>query len=235
MKRIHILSSIVPIALLAAGAAFAAGDDMKPQSSQSGAANMRRINQEKLDQQFTAKDLIGATVYDSAGERIGSIADFSSDSLSTRFQNRSAGGSPASAQDAMALSGPTIYISVGGLLGIGDDIVAVPAQSVSFDAENERFTLDATKQDVETFAQAEPAEEDEYSAKQSFDSDISSIESALQQDERLTDVSISRKDEKLVLKGSVQSQSDKQRAQSLAESQSDLEIDNKIEIKKSEY
>ena len=44
-------------------------------SSSSAKASIRRLNEDTVERQFTAKDLIGKEVYDSAGKRIGEVKD----------------------------------------------------------------------------------------------------------------------------------------------------------------
>lgn len=55
-----------------------------PAVSGSSVGNIQRLNDQSLDRQFTAKDLIGKEVYDSGNKRVGEIKDVVLDS--TQFQ-----------------------------------------------------------------------------------------------------------------------------------------------------
>lgn len=256
---------------------------------------MRRIVKESLDRQVTAKDLIGASVYDSAGEKIGDIADIgmhgllsqeaaqayrsahTEDEISTTPGATSSTYSRADQTEMAARSersdlerqsdklkneaekaskdwsskmgmgsDATVFISVGGLWGIGDDIVAVPANSLSYDSAEEQFTLSASKSQVVALAEQDPSElnddfswndeeSQDYSAKQSFDEDISSIREAFASDSALESenyITITTRDDKIVLEGQVSSDSAKERAEQLAEDHTDMDVKNSLKVKK---
>lgn len=48
-----------------------------------------------------------------------------------------------------------VYISVGGFMGLGEDLVAVPASQLQYDQQNDRFTIDRTAEDITRLAEAE--------------------------------------------------------------------------------
>ncbi|MDQ8181082.1 PRC-barrel domain-containing protein [Pelagicoccus sp. SDUM812005] len=234
-----------------------------------GSQRMHRVTQDSLDRQVTAKDLIGASVYDNAGEKIGDIADIGISGLPSslnkghmdkdRKENKGTHLPDANSQwgeldqsmqsqssmRSQSMQGQgrvTAFISVGGLFGIGDDIVAVPANELSWDARKERFTLASTKSQVVALAEQEPIDFDSaddsqgyYSAKQSFDDDVTLVRGALISGDNATDlasVTVEKKDDRIVLKGTVKSEEAKKRAAELAEENSDLQIENSIKVRK---
>ncbi|MDQ8186219.1 BON domain-containing protein [Pelagicoccus sp. SDUM812002] len=231
------------------------------QSSTLSEMDIRRVTQDSLDRQTTAKDLIGASVYDSSGEKIGDVADISiagltlgkshsdsdlmgSDNDMESKQSSSQYGQNKDMKDSQnAMSAQwgqrgqaTAFISVGGVFGIGDDIVAVPANSLTWDAAEERYTLAASKQQIVALAEQDPIDmEDDntYSAKQSFDDDTSMIRNAFQSDKNKKDLSgimVEKEDNRIVLRGTVRSEDAKEHAADLAEQHSDLKIVNSINV-----
>lgn len=192
-------------------------------------SGIARVTKDEVKSRLTAKDLIGAAVYDSAGERIGDIADIdlrgtlpsalassfasgnamSSDTMGASGSQQSAGsvgdqsasgslqstgsqstatgnatGSGSTMQRSSGAQSPgssgsqrsyaqssgttgsssawestasagqaTIYVSVGGLWGIGDDLVGVSASQLSYNSSNQRFELSASKADVVALAE----------------------------------------------------------------------------------
>jgi hypothetical protein len=166
--------------------------------------NISRVSKSAVKHQFTAKDLIGAAVYDRAGEKIGDITDLAYGgafpaSLSNAYNlnrnepdakdaTRMPGASTApgsytpttpspsttdrsstrSGPDRMSSTAPMtntmasasdvrVFISVGGLWGIGDDLVSVRASELSFNAAEDRFELAASKADVVALAEQDEA------------------------------------------------------------------------------
>ena len=291
MNKRHVFSTALA-AITLASVSQAEDKSMKQASFSNDSVEMHRVVKESLERQITAKDLIGASVYDGAGEKIGDIADISMSSLlpsdaAQAFRaaktdddatlnsagSLAADGTYASGTDRAATraarddmkkskseksdwsskagmgSQATVFISVGGLWGIGDDIVAVPASSLRYNQAEEHFTLAASKSEVVALAEQDPTELDEnfdwnrqqwnddseYSAKQSFDEDISDIRDAIQSDAALSaenSITISTKDNKLVLEGTVSSDSAKQRAETIAKEHSDMDVKNSIKVKK---
>jgi|GEM_PF-3381455 PRC-barrel domain. len=71
-------------------------------SASTGASSLQRVTRDSLDQQLTAKALIGKNVHDSAGEKIGEVQDIVLDSsrlpeLASAFVNRENNRNTASA------------------------------------------------------------------------------------------------------------------------------------------
>lgn len=265
-------------------------DSNKDYRASSNSVQMHRVTQESLDRQITAKDLIGASVYDSAGEQIGNIADISVKKLVSKDTAKSYGQSnrdndnswdadndsslsadrnqrnSQSADNNRGLSADqnkrsslsdrnsmgsmmgnlsgsqaTAFISVGGLWGIGDDIVAVPVNSLSYDESEKRFTLNASKEAVVALAEERPTDFSEdyndatYSAKQEFDEEVNEIRDAIRQDKDLMahrGIMVSSESDQIVLYGNVTSEDAKERAEELAEKHTDKDIKNSITVKK---
>ncbi|MDQ8204017.1 PRC-barrel domain-containing protein [Pelagicoccus sp. SDUM812003] len=251
MKYPHIITSTALAIALVTTAGHAGKDKHKDEMHDSITGKMKRVTQESLDQQFTAQDLIGKSIYDSQGEKIGSVTDFSLPSHASfqKMQN-SQQHSDKSQKDDWTQHLPslgeetTVFISVGGLLGVGDDIVAVPASAISFDSLEERFTLPTSKEQVVALAEQEPYDENladnseysdsRYSAKQSFDSDIDAIRQAFNQsqseDNELANLSLETDGDKLILSGQVSSATTKRRAESIAREHTDMSIENSIRV-----
>lgn len=76
---------------------------------------------------YEATEIVGARVRDSKGEEVGKIHDLVFDTE----------GRISSA-----------IIGFGGFIGIGQNLVAVPANSLSFDEEPRRFVLNTTKEEI---------------------------------------------------------------------------------------
>jgi len=76
--------------------------------------------------QFRASKLIGSAVYDAKGESVGDVADLIVD------------------RDGHV---PAVVISVGGFLGIGNKLIAIPMDGVKF-GENDRLTVNLTRDQI---------------------------------------------------------------------------------------
>lgn len=263
MKTSQIIpTTITAIAILTTGA-YAGSDSkkMSDHSSMSGQTSeleMHRVTQESLDSQLTAKDLIGAAVHDSSGERLGTVADIGLSSLSGdlkkqhRDQMKSEDKDYASKDsmkkdskkdswsktDKMGHSSEvTAYISVGGLFGIGDDIVAVPASKISWNESEEQYTLNVSKDQFVALAEQDTmdaAEDEMYSAKQSFEQDADMVRNAFQSGATQMDfsrVQVETKDDQIVLSGTVKDEETKKQAETLAGQHSEMDIENKIKVR----
>lgn len=303
--------------------------------SQTGSGSMSRVSKDSVDNRLTAKDLIGAAVYDPAGERIGDIADIDlrgavPSSLSMSFKqgqsdadssstygstnrtgssttsgtttgrstttaqpgtyaqsgsqtgmgssstgtsgsgsssmgssNRSTTGSTgSSATDALrdssraavagidsALSSPTVFLSVGGLFGIGDDLVSVPISMLNYNTSKDHFELSASKAEVTALTEA-PDRNSSYASnsgsmnsgsgsssmnsttagKQSFGDEVTRVQSALRTDPKTSsfahNVMVSSDGDTLELRGSVDSKDQKQQIVDCARRATSLKIDD---------
>lgn len=125
----------------------------------SSTADIRRVSQDRLDSRLTAKSLIGQKVVDQSGKEIGRVKDIglsgvlpqdlqksSSASSSGMGSSSSSSGSDLSSTGSMS-SGMTsaglsssrnvpVYVSVGGFLGAGGELVSIPASQLSRDGDN---------------------------------------------------------------------------------------------------
>lgn len=185
------------------GATARPSDRTTAASSSTATAQFRRTSKDRVEQQFTAKDLLDKAVYDSQGERIGEIVDidlgarFASNLSQTMNQGSRAGAtgatgsstrsSTSSTDTGASASGsvstpagsaggsvgagvsgatgsstmssmagqadPGVFVSVGSVMGIGGDLVRVPIASLSYDAQEERFTLAARKAEITAIAE----------------------------------------------------------------------------------
>lgn len=276
MKVTHLITATAISASMVAAAAAAdssSKSSMKSDSSMKSGplSNIQRTSQESLDRQATAKDLIGSSVYDQAGEKIGDIADISlkhslsSELVSGIMSKNAEGGSwsglsdtqraqSSSKKDSMrdsvkslgsaARGDLIVFLSVGGLFGIGDDLVSIPASSLTYDAAQDRFTLAASKEEVVQIAQADTeddyaagyssGDEGDFSASQQWNDDAYSVRQALLDDSQLGTeaamITVTSEGDKLVLRGTVSSDDHKDRAEEVAENATELDIDNSIEV-----
>jgi rRNA processing protein Gar1 len=194
--------------------AFGAKDEMKnssdrdamDRSSMSATQDVIRVSEDRVDSLTTATDLIGASVYDRDGEKVGTIKDVSfgrnvlsglsmkndswksdkdskqSQSMSSTKKDRDEDSyaSKDSMKDSKkdwnasddrskmsmndhAMSGrpeSVVFISVGGILGIGDDLVQVPASQIGYDSSKKRFVLEGhSVSEVTNIAEADSSRE----------------------------------------------------------------------------
>lgn len=292
---------------------------MSPSLTGSGA--MARVSKDNVDQRFTAKDLLGAAVYDTAGERIGDIADIDlqgtvPSSLSMSFTQNDSGGvsmgsssmSPgtnyantgtgatsgnagvsgstgvagqtgsagnyaqsgtssstsqssidrahSAASDVLAdssraissISGSsqaTVFLSVGGLWGIGDDLVRVPISQLSYNTGEDRFELAASKAQVVALAEQKDGAQAGYAgsmnsgsttaAKQTFGDEASRVQSALRTDPQVSafaqGVTVNSDGDTIELHGSVQTEEQKKQILDAARRATSKDIEDELDVR----
>jgi osmotically-inducible protein OsmY len=264
---------------------------------------MKRVAKDSVENRFTAKDLIGAAVYDPAGERIGDIADidlrgavpsslsmaFSHDKADKSYAKPATGtgmastGTPATssgtgsmsdssarpgassatsatgsrtASDALGdssrtyagmdspLQGATVFISVGGLWGIGDDLVSAPLSMLNYNTSEDRFELASTKAQVVSLAEGESeiagyagtsASSSTAAAKQAFGDEASRVRSALRADPQVAafanSIQVTSKGDSLEISGTVSSEQQKQKVLDCARRATSMEIEDELDVK----
>jgi hypothetical protein len=260
--------------LVVTGTAQAQSDASRPISSDSmsaSASGISRVNKDSVKSRLTAKDLIGAAVYDLAGEKIGDITDIDLQqavppTLASSFNAQNAGdpaASPAMDRETSAatakrssssisssssrgdkdLSHATIFISVGGLWGIGDDLVSVPASQLSYNLAEERFELSANKADVVALAELDPdagyaagtSMRDTAAGKQSFADEASRVQKALETDPTTSafayKVTVTSDGENLSLHGTVDNDEQQEKLLEAAKRATSLDIDDKLDVR----
>lgn len=144
-------------------------------SAGAGAGALQRVTKDSLDNQITAKGLIGKNVHDSSGDKIGEVEDIVLDAsqlsqlagaFADRDANRTAAVGSASARsdlgsqaDSMisgAMSGgPAAIVSVGGVMGMGQDLIRVPLSQFRYDASEDRVTLDVSREQIASIREAD--------------------------------------------------------------------------------
>jgi osmotically-inducible protein OsmY len=140
------------------------------------------------------------------------------------------------------------YISVGGLLGMGDSVVTVPTSDLNFDAAKDRFTLNVRKTDFVAIAKQEaPAyASSSQSPNPSYagpsrptmtGDDASQVKAAIQKDQTVgslaSRISVSENDGAVVLTGRVDTQTQKDRIVTLARAATAKPVTDKITIENS--
>jgi hypothetical protein len=115
------------LVLSAAATAWAQDTQSVAVGSSEGAATTRGLDEATLARSARATKLIGSHVY-AADSDIGKITDL--------LVNRERAAVTAA------------ILSVGGVLGVGDKLVAVPIGQIKIDGEA-RFVIDQSKQDLE--------------------------------------------------------------------------------------
>lgn len=242
-----------------------------------GAENVevRRISEAAMNNEFTAKDLIGRAVHDSSGSKLGDITDLGlagvvdqelakklNHDATAAMQGQGAGQSGwkdamSSAKRSLTGGSAVAYISVGGLFGVGDNIVAVPVESLAFDRGNDRFTLNVSKDQFVAIAEQRTSAADEDSQPrattaprsqvagpdapaarsmptESATSEIVRIQSAFRGDSLLRDsasrIEIKASGDDLLLTGTVASEAEKERALRVAKQNSSRTIKDQLRV-----
>jgi hypothetical protein len=103
--------------------------------------NIQRVEQDQIQQRFTARDVLGKQVVNHDGDRLGTVNDFA---LGQDLTNRFGASEQQFEGQAAGLQADDIrlYLSIGGVLGMGANYVEVPADSLVYDRDNDRFILD---------------------------------------------------------------------------------------------
>jgi osmotically-inducible protein OsmY len=237
------------VSILAASSLAFCGTVQAQSSSDTHSATLSsisRVTKDSVENRITAKDLIGAGVYDRTGEKIGDIADIDlqaslpqelSTSQNARENDRSAG---AWVKDKMDSS--TIFISVGGLWGIGDDLVSVPTSQLRYNAVEERYELSASKADVVALAEQDA---NEFSAdrrmsetavgKQSFADEATRVKKALQSDPMTSafaqNITVTSDGESLQIHGTVANKDQQKKLLDAARRATSVDIDDKLKVR----
>ena len=99
---------------------------------------LERVDVQKMASGYRSSQLVGSPVYDEHGEKIGTIDDLIIDAPSR----------PGKTSSRPSEKVPIAILSVGGFLGIGDHLVAVPFHSLKI-SENKIQLPGATKGSLE--------------------------------------------------------------------------------------
>lgn len=297
----------------------------KQYSSSSSSGDVIRVSKDRLENITTAQDILGSSVYDWNGDKIGDVKDISlgrkiqsisgSQVSDTTSNQSSLGGSQVSDttgnqspyagsqvsertdtpfdgnQDSdrtghqsqstnytqndnndsnqnrigsnrhnnsgmMPNNGPEpyVFISIGGILGMGDDVVRVPMSSLSrSDTEKDRLILQGySKDNVVAIAEQDAGIFDvndyEYDNDDRYDTsrakrawndsvDTTAIREALMAEDGLgrTDaarISVARDGEHIILSGSVKTENQKKKAGEIAMKHSEMTVNNEIKVNK---
>lgn len=233
MKLIPCLLSLG--ALAAPGTLFAQDRDaaVKPDST----IAVRHTTDAAVDAAFSAKDLLGSSVRDLAGERLGVIRDVLLDEAKSprpdeaAVANAEEGKLPQHDFDQLH-----VVISVGGLFGMADDVVLVPAEALSYDRANDTYTLNVSKTEFVAIAKqsASGAQQPERMAAPGAASDVAVVTEALREDTTLrtvaSDISVDLEDNQIVLSGVARNASEKDRIVEVAREATDKPVVDNIEV-----
>ena len=147
-------------------------------SSHASSPPVRRATEVTLDQQVTAKDLIGREVYDRQNDHIGEIVDVAlggvvpvelkhalaknkdgyaptqRDATDRQHQPEPTKPSDRERDDqpgkerVQAFATSTVFISVGGVLGVGADLVRAPLSALRYDRRHDHIVLDLSSEEL---------------------------------------------------------------------------------------
>ena len=232
----------------------------------SGSLSLSRVRESWLENQFTANDLIGQTVKGMDGETLGNITDISLAGISgdlmdeykekTDQRNQMMDGSDhmkTDRRDHMKMSNESVaYISVGGFLGFGDDLVSVPLSALSYNATEECFVLNVKKADfvalaeqkIPTYADNEmnrSGSQGTYasasgSAKVDWNDEKKEIHKALSSDSSTSKlasaIQLSMDDDEVIVRGTVPTSQDRKRIIDVVKANSRLEVKDELKVQK---
>lgn len=201
----------------------------------------------------------GSMAGSSTGSTAGQSGTYASGTGSAGSNHSTSGNMASSATDALrdssraalssldsSLSGATVFVSVGGLFGIGDDLVSVPISMLSYNTSKSHFELAASKAEVTALTQgadrnsgyaSSSRSNDSASSmsgtaagKQSFGDEVSRVQSALRTDPKTSpfahNVIVSSDGDTLELRGTVDSKEQKQQIVDCARRATSLKIDD---------
>lgn|SRR5690606_36968742 len=224
---------------------------------------VRRVEQVDISRAFTARDLIGKTVVNYDGERLGTINDVGlSGKWAEQFGTIPVDTSERQAQQpaASAQGGQVVFISTGGLLGLGGRIgmganwVSVPAENLLYDRAQDRFILNMPQARFEGIAQGRPrvqqpddaaagsittggrpviGQETAATAAAEADADVRRIEEAFRQNDSLREqarIQVARTGDRIELTGQVDDEALLRRAEDVARNHTELEVRNRLEV-----
>jgi hypothetical protein len=138
------------------------------------------------------------------------------------------------------------FISVGGLWGIGDDLVSVPVSELSFNSAEDRFELSASKADVVALAEQKNEDIDYASdstmpagstaaGKQTFGDEASKVQDAIANNPETAPfaykVSVTTDGEEVQLRGTVDSEEQHEQILEAARGATTNDIDDQIEVR----
>lgn len=271
MKSFPTYSSLLASAAVVLAGSLHAQSDATSSAQQHAATQgeaamekISRVSKESIEHRLTAKDLIGASVYDPAGEKIGDIADVDlhaavPEDLAKTFETARASEAAGSTYGAEPMAGageqstmseagrrlrgmasalkgeePTVFISVGGLWGVGDDVVSVPVSQLKYNAAEERFELSASKADIVALAGQEEAGST-AAAKQQFSDDAMQVQDALASDPQTSSfahrVTVTTDGETIELRGTLDNEQQQQQVLDAARRATSLPIEDNTDVR----
>jgi len=214
-----------------------------------------RVTKDSVENRFTAKDLIGAPVHDRAGDKIGDIADIDLQgsvpgTLSRAFNNNQAtdrAGNPTMSTSGAAERADahaTVLVSVGGLFGVGDDLVSVPMSALTYNSTKERFEMSTSKAEIVALAEGKsqggyaadaPMASATRAGKQSFADEANRVKEALKADPMTSafaaSVIVTADGENLRIQGLVDNKEQKQRILDTARRATPLKVEDDLETR----
>ncbi len=128
------------------------------------AGEVQRVTQDDLEQQATASSIIGKDVVDRDGNKVGTVKDISIASLLPASLHQ--GTDTASSEQTIGATIDTalervtspstdvnVYVSVGGFMGMGNDLIAVPVSRLQSDGDG--LKIDMTQDELKSIADNE--------------------------------------------------------------------------------
>lgn len=173
-----LLAPALAIALPCLAFAQAGASPSGQPTNKSATAGMQHISQDQLEDNLTAKILIGTDVHGIDDKKIGSVVDVvlaPAPGLSAHGESRQpvavsplypevvvpggvTGPETPRANDEVASrtqytverTEPAVIVSTGGVLGIGSDLVRVPLTRIAYDADKKQVRLNITESEWKT-------------------------------------------------------------------------------------
>lgn len=226
-----------------------------------------RVSKDHLEQITTAKSLFACSIYTATGEKIGEIIDIglgeklrsmelnqatsrTDDESSTIDENEP--GNIRAAEEYQNPS-PYVFVSVGGLMGLGNDIIRVPLSSLSpSETEKDHLILEGYSKDrVTAIAEQEPVafsvNDYRYNPYHFYGNtrakrvwtdsfDTTAVREALIAEDGLgaddaDRIIVGRDGENVILTGSVDTQLQKKKAGEIAQENTGMPVKNDIEVR----
>lgn len=207
-------------------------------AASSPAVVAQATSESSLKTALTAKDLIGAAVFDSNGEKLGVIKDlvlgaFLSEPTTAAVRTHQPRDESHSGE-AVKAEERQLVLGVGGALGVAEKLVTVPADALNYDNEHARFMLSIARSDFMAFLEKTGPATTKDVASNPHAPDVSKIRDALRNDhevaENAANIDVILVGEQVVLSGKAKDTWQRSRIIQLARNATDLVVIDSIQV-----